>query len=116
MNNNFYKPSKWRLKEIYHEGKLLFIPQYKTKFFWKNVTEEECNNVNLIVGYVIISHMWPFRIGFISEKSAKDFIKQVEYSRQRISLNHPECKQKIWHSIKNLFPKFSKYIYIEELY
>lgn len=57
-----------------------------------------------------------FRIGFTSEKFAKDFIKQVEYSRQRISSNHPECKQKIWHSIKNFFPKFSKYIYIEELY
>lgn len=107
---NTYKPSKWRLKETYHEGKIVFIPQYKRKYFWKNVTEEECNNIGLIVGYVIISHIWPFRISFTSEKFARDFIKQVEYNRQRISSNHPKCKQKIWQSIKNLFPK---YIYIE---
>lgn len=110
MNNDFYKPSKWRLKETYHEGKLLLVPQYKTKFFWKNVTEEECNNLYLIVGEVIISRMWPFRIGFISEKFAKDFIQNIEARRQRIRPNPPMPKQRIWHSIKNLFPK---YIYIE---
>ena len=110
MDNNFYKPSKWRLQEIYYEGKIVFVPQYKTKFFWRNVTEEECNNLYLIVGEVIISRMWPFRIGFISEKFAKDFIQNIEERRQRIRPNPPMPKQKIWHSIKNLFPK---YIYIE---
>lgn len=110
MNNDFYKPSKWRLKEIYHEGKIVFIPQYKRKYFWRNVTEEECNNIYLIVGEIIISRMWPFRISFISEKFAKDFIQQVEERRQRIRPNPPMPKQRIWHSIKNLFPK---YIYIK---
>jgi hypothetical protein len=109
MDNDFYKPSKWRLQEIYYEGKIVFVPQYKTKFFWRNVTEEEFENVYLALGYIQIGWI-PFKVGFISEKFAKDFIKQVEERRQRIRPNPPMPKQKIWHSIKNLFPK---YIYIE---